>query len=104
VLCLNSFRAAALANLLLFILHLGNQIDHPAGILLEFGRFSIDAIFQDGSSHAVLAAVTNASVYVTKLRLTKRSVRLAEGTGMTLTRWSLARSTHAATFLVFLGL
>ena len=52
VLRFDGFRAAALANLLFFVLDLGEEIDDAAVVFFEVGRLRVDAGFQDGRSHS----------------------------------------------------
>src|ERR1700674_6089034 len=52
VLRFDGFRAAARCDLLFFVLDLRDQVNHPAGILLKFGRLRIYVGFENRGSHS----------------------------------------------------
>jgi hypothetical protein len=52
VLRFGRFGAAALGDLLLFILYLSNEIDDFSAVFGEVGRLGVDAGFQDGRRHS----------------------------------------------------
>src|SRR4029077_13490759 len=56
VLRFDGLRPATLANFLLLILNLREQIDHPAGVLLKFGGLRVYIRLQNRAGHTQILA------------------------------------------------
>src|SRR5258707_5134920 len=72
----NRFCAAAVANLLLFIFDLGQQVDDASRVLFEVRRFAIDGRVQSGRRHAASSRRGIAEIKYTVSKTFLRAARI----------------------------
>src|SRR4029077_8176073 len=72
VLRLDGFRAAARRNLLFLVLDLRDEGNHPAGVLLKFGRLRVDVRFENRGGHSQTSRENSGAQHCTPGTMVRR--------------------------------